>query len=112
MIIQAKDAENHSLRAIMSQNGVRLTDRIGNSDTLVVDLPLSAVNELSQSGLINYMSPDRATESTGHIEDGQRNELDAFTALGLRAHIGLHSRRCGRWGSRIRFGYLCGTKII
>ena len=68
VIIQAKDAGNQSLRAIMSQNGVRLTDRIGNSDTLVVNLPLGSVNELSQSGLINYMSPDRATESTGHIE--------------------------------------------
>lgn len=68
VILQAKDAENQSLRAIMAANKVRLTDRIGETDTLVVSVPLSVVNELSQSGLINYMSPDRELKSLGHIE--------------------------------------------
>ena len=69
VIIQAKDANNASLRAIMAENGVRLQDRIGSSDTLVVNLPLSAVEALAQSGMINYMSPDRKVSFTGHVEN-------------------------------------------
>ena len=69
VIIQAKDADNQVLRAIMAENRVILTDRIGESDTLVVSLPLSAVDELSQSGLINYMSPNRDIQMSGHVED-------------------------------------------
>ena len=47
VIVQAKDANNASLRAIMAENGVRLQDRIGSTDTIVVNLPLSAVEALS-----------------------------------------------------------------
>ncbi len=69
VIIQAKDADNAALRSLMASGQARVSDRIGNSDTLVVNLPLSALTTLSTSGLINYISPDRATASTGHVED-------------------------------------------
>ncbi|MDQ3179844.1 MAG: S8 family serine peptidase [Acidobacteriota bacterium] len=68
VIIQAKDADNPVLRTILAENNVSLNDRIGDTDTIVVNLPLSAVNALSNSGLINYMSPDREIETNGHIE--------------------------------------------
>ena len=68
VILQAKNADNPVLREIMANNGVNLNDRIGKTDTIVVNLPLSAVNALANSGLVNYMSPDREMKSLGHIE--------------------------------------------
>src|SRR5688500_1272103 len=75
VIIQAKDADNQSLRAIMTANGARLEERIGVSDTLVVNLPLSAVTALAQSGIVNYMSPDRQMKTFGHLEATTGTEI-------------------------------------
>ncbi|MEP7039766.1 MAG: S8 family serine peptidase, partial [Acidobacteriota bacterium] len=69
VIIQAKDADNTALQAMMAENGVRLQDRIGDSNTMVVSLPTSAVEALAASGSVNYMSPDRRVEMLGHIEN-------------------------------------------
>ena len=68
VILQAKDADNAALRSMMASGQARVTNRIGNTDTLVVNLPLSALNVLSTSGLINYVSPDRQIGALGHIE--------------------------------------------
>ncbi|MBK6724932.1 MAG: S8 family serine peptidase [Acidobacteria bacterium] len=68
-IIQAKDADSAVLRSLLASGQASVSDRIGNSDTLVVNLPLSAVSALSTSGTINYVSPDRPTTITGHVED-------------------------------------------
>ena len=35
---------------------------------MVINMTLSAIQSLSASGLINYVSPDRATGSSGHVE--------------------------------------------
>lgn len=69
VILQAKDAENPVFRRIMADNNVRLTERIGESDTLAVNLLLRAVEALAQSGAVNYMSPDRAVKTLGHLEN-------------------------------------------
>ena len=69
LIIQSKDADSEVLREIMAQNRARRTNRIGQSETLTVNMPLSAVDVLANSGTINYMSPDRELVSTGHIEN-------------------------------------------
>ena len=69
VIIQAKEAENAALRALLKSGQARLSDRIGESDTLVVNLPLSAVSQLSESGLINYISPNRPVKMFGHVEN-------------------------------------------
>jgi subtilisin family serine protease len=68
VIIQAKDADNSALRSLMASGQARISDRIGNTETLVVNLPLSALDDLSTSGLINYISPDRQIGAAGHIE--------------------------------------------
>ncbi|MBK6724727.1 MAG: S8 family serine peptidase [Acidobacteria bacterium] len=68
-IIQAKDADSAVLRSLLASGQASVSDRIGNSDTLVVNLPLSAVSALSTSGTINYVSPDREMRGTGHVED-------------------------------------------
>ena len=68
-ILQAKDADSPVLRGTFERHGILVQDRIGTSDTLVVDLPLGSLEDLSKSGLINYVSPDRKTARTGHIED-------------------------------------------
>ena len=69
VIIQAKDAENAVLRTMMREGKARLSDRIGETDTLVVNLPLSAISQLSESGLINYISPNRPVQMFGHVEN-------------------------------------------
>ncbi|MEP6788515.1 MAG: S8 family serine peptidase, partial [Acidobacteriota bacterium] len=69
VIIQAKNADNASFRALLASGQANVSDRIGSSDTLVAELPLAALNTLSTSGMINYISPDRPTASTGHVED-------------------------------------------
>ena len=69
VIIQAKDADNAALRSLLKSGEARVTDRIGNTETIVVNLPLSALDSLSKSGLINFISPDRPTTVTGHVEE-------------------------------------------
>ena len=69
VIVQAKEADNAALRALLKSGQARLSDRIGESDTLVVNLPLSAVSQLSESGLINYISPNRPVKMFGHVEN-------------------------------------------
>ena len=69
VILQAKDANDPALRSIMAQFNVHLQDRIGSTDTVVVNLPLSAIEALAQSGAVNYMSPDRPIGQLGHLED-------------------------------------------
>jgi serine protease AprX len=68
VIIQAKDANDQVLRDLMASGQARISSHIGNTDMLLVNLPLSALDSLSQSGLINYISPDRPITSSGHIE--------------------------------------------
>ncbi len=85
VILQAKDADNASLRALLVSGKARIADRIGNSDTLVVNLPLSVLNTLSTSGTINYVSPDRPTTVTGHVED-------ATGASAMRSQPALNGR--------------------
>ncbi len=87
-IIQAKDADNPALRSLMASGEARVSDRIGKSDTLVVNLPLSAVSSLSQSGLINYISPDRPTTSMGHVEDTTgATQMRTATTAGCPASV-------------------------
>ncbi|HTK38203.1 MAG TPA: S8 family serine peptidase, partial [Pyrinomonadaceae bacterium] len=69
VILQAKDADNAALRSLLKDGKANISARVGNSDTLVVDLPLSSVEALSTSGLVNYISPDRKIKSLGHIEN-------------------------------------------
>ncbi len=69
VIIQAKDADNATFRALMASGQARILDRVGVSDTLAVNLSLAAMLELSGSGLINYISPNRTTRTTGHVEE-------------------------------------------
>ena len=69
VVLQAKDADNAALRSLLSDGTARIADRIGQTDTLVLNLPLSVVQTLSTSGLINYVSPDRAMQGSGHVED-------------------------------------------
>ena len=69
VILQAKDANNEALRSLLASGTARIADRIGDSDTLVVNLPLTTLQTLSTSGLINYVSPNRPTRMSGHVED-------------------------------------------
>nr|MBP7377784.1 hypothetical protein [Pyrinomonadaceae bacterium] len=69
VILQAKNADSAALRSMLASGQARITDRIGDSETLVVNLPLSALSSLSTSGLMNYVSPDRPTTITGHVEE-------------------------------------------
>ncbi|MDH3494316.1 MAG: S8 family serine peptidase, partial [Acidobacteriota bacterium] len=68
VIMQTKGADNPELRSIMAQYGVRFEKRIGNSDTIVVNMPLSAVEAISNSGLSHFLSPNRELMRLGHIE--------------------------------------------
>jgi serine protease AprX len=69
VILQAKDADNAAFRAMLASGDARIGSRIGTSDTLVANMSLSGIQSLSQSGMINYVSPDRLTQRTGHIEN-------------------------------------------
>ena len=58
---------------MIKAENVRLQDRIGDCDTMVVNLPLSASKHLSNSGLINYMSPDRQVAFRSHRKHDRHN---------------------------------------
>lgn len=86
VILQSKDADNAALRSFMAEHNVRLQDRIGSSNTLVVNMPLKAAEALAQSGLVNYMSPDREMTMSGHVEDTTgATTVRSQTANGTRA---------------------------
>ncbi len=68
VILQAKDINNASFRDIMAKHNVQIKNRIGKTDTLVVNMPLSAVEALSKRNLTNFMSPDRKIAKLGHLE--------------------------------------------
>jgi subtilisin family serine protease len=63
VILQAKNAENPVLRSLLADGRARIMSRIGRDNTLVVNMPLSAIQNLSSSGLINYLSPNRTTST-------------------------------------------------
>jgi len=69
VIVQAQNANDPALRQLIASGEAHITGRVGSTDTLVVNMPLLTVQALSQSGLANYISPDRPTSTTGHIED-------------------------------------------
>ncbi|MBK8147727.1 MAG: hypothetical protein IPK58_05795 [Acidobacteria bacterium] len=103
VIVQAKDADDPSLRALLSSGKARLTDRIGDSNTLVVNLPLALVNELSQSRLANFISPDRQTLKLGHVENTTGTAVTRSQAA-TTGRAGVHARRnrCRNRGPRFR----------
>ena len=68
VIVQAKDADNPSLRALIDSGEAIIVERIGRTETLVVNMSLSTVGSLSTSGLVNYISPNREIKKLGHIE--------------------------------------------
>jgi subtilisin family serine protease len=88
VIIQAKDADNAALRSLLADGRARIMDRIGSTDTLVVNLPLSALNILSTSGLINYVSPDRQIASLGHVQTttGQEQMKNQSSGFGRSSY--------------------------
>ena len=69
VIVQAKDADNQSFRALIDSGNATIVDRIGRSENLVVNMSLATVQTLSTSGLVNYMSPDREVKMKGHLEN-------------------------------------------
>ena len=83
--MQAKDADNAALRSLLSTGEARITNRISGSETMVVNMPLSMVQTLSSSSLVNYISPDRPIASSGHLEDTTGTSLvrSLPTLLGL-----------------------------
>ncbi|MGB7209446.1 MAG: hypothetical protein WBD27_12350, partial [Pyrinomonadaceae bacterium] len=85
VILQARDADNAALRSLLASGEARIHDRVGGSDTLVVNLPLRTVGSLSRSGLVNYVSPDRPLTVTGHVEE-------ATGAAVVRAQAALNGR--------------------
>ena len=68
VIVQAKDADNPSLRALIESGEATVSGRIGRSETLVVNANLSTIESLASSGLVNYISPDREVKLQGHLE--------------------------------------------
>ncbi|HTH36906.1 MAG TPA: S8 family serine peptidase, partial [Pyrinomonadaceae bacterium] len=69
LIVQAADADSVAFRTLLANGQARIVDRIGRSDMLVVNARLSSIEAMAASGMINYVSPNRATRSSGHIED-------------------------------------------
>jgi hypothetical protein len=68
VILQARDADSASLRAMLAEGDARIVNRIGETDTLVVNLPLASLERLADSGTIRYVSPDREVEGFGFVE--------------------------------------------
>ncbi len=67
VILQADDTKNGALRTLLSRNGVLLGDRAAQLDTMRVDVPVKALEELANSNLVNHLSPDRQLDSFGHV---------------------------------------------
>ncbi|HJS52385.1 MAG TPA: S8 family serine peptidase, partial [Pyrinomonadaceae bacterium] len=69
LIVQAADADSVAFRTLLANGQARIVDRIGRSDMLVVNARLSSIEAMAASGMINYVSPNRKTRGSGHIED-------------------------------------------
>src|SRR5207253_6163506 len=68
-IIQSPNADDSTFRGLLTNGQAQIVRRIGNTNTLVVNIPVGALNGLVASGKVDYISPDRPTVKTGHIED-------------------------------------------
>ena len=105
VILQAKDADNAALRSLMASGQAHITDRIGKTDTLVVNLPLSALNALSTSGLINYVSPDRQMTTTGHVEDSTGAAVVRSQPAHFQDRVAIHLLKKINECHQYHFGY-------
>lgn len=68
VIVQSKNADRGEIYSALRENNVRRSQRIGQSDAFVANMSLNEIQTLSQSGAVNYISPDRPTAMLGHIE--------------------------------------------
>jgi subtilisin family serine protease len=82
VILQTKNADDPNLRSFMRENKIKIENRIGDSDTLVANLPLGEVEALSDSGMVNSISPDRPMRTFGHIEKTTGTDLIRNQAAG------------------------------
>ncbi|MBA2379668.1 MAG: S8 family serine peptidase, partial [Blastocatellia bacterium] len=67
-ILQTSNHSDPAFRSLLNQLDIRVTETIGTNGLLVVNAPLSSIEQLSVSGRISYISPNRATNATGHVE--------------------------------------------
>ena len=67
VILQADDLNNPQLDSILRRHGVETGSRMAQLGALRVELPAAALRELAASGAAQYLSPDRAVRSLGHV---------------------------------------------
>jgi subtilisin family serine protease len=67
-IVQVDDLQSSKLSALLLQNGVRVKKRLRSLKSLEVELPASAVEQISASSEVSYISLNREIRSLGHIE--------------------------------------------
>ncbi|MBC7930965.1 MAG: S8 family serine peptidase, partial [Rubrivivax sp.] len=69
VILQGDDLKNASLRDFLNSNGARVAGNFGSLGAQAVEIPLSAVNRLSELRGISYVSLDGETRalSIGHV---------------------------------------------
>ncbi|HXF42689.1 MAG TPA: S8 family serine peptidase, partial [Pyrinomonadaceae bacterium] len=75
LVVQAKSANGGIVSEILKSGQARVIRRFESSNTLVINAPLSIVNKLYNAGVLNYISPDRATLGAGHVENTTGTEL-------------------------------------
>jgi serine protease AprX len=67
VILQADDLKNPELASLFRRYGVEVKSRMDQIGAMRVELPAAALEKLAKSGATNYLSPDRAMLTLGHV---------------------------------------------
>ncbi len=68
VILQLQERPRGQLNALLNRNGVHISKHFESFNTKVVELPVSAVQELAGFGEVSYVSLDNDVQLLGHLE--------------------------------------------
>ena len=68
VILQLNQPPSPKLNAVLRRAGVRIKADFKELRSLVVELPLSVIDELSEFEEVEFVSPDREVQLLGHVD--------------------------------------------
>src|SRR6185369_7885934 len=68
VILQLNSSSSGRLNGLLQRNGIHLKNDFKELRSMVVELPLSVLDELAQFDEVEFISPDRELHLLGHVE--------------------------------------------
>jgi subtilisin family serine protease len=72
-ILQVSDSHQAGLNQLLAENNIKVSQRLGSS--IVVNMPMKAIEKLAASNLVAHMSRDRKVGSLGHVSQATGTDV-------------------------------------